>query len=216
MIGFGGDLRMSRRFPVFLAGLCLLFLGNVLDAGVAIVDFESLAVGTRYGMSEGDSPGGPAFDQNGIAVTLENYHNGSFTGFFRAEVQAGGSNMFATRHLYIDNINIGFDFTGVGFPVNQVSVDYHEFGGVDNFSVNGGPVIEYPSLTDLPTMVVSGVTAAVDADSIVLSGPIARFQIGGQELVIDNIVAVPEPVSLTLLGIGLIALRGMRQLKSGH
>ena len=205
---------MFRRWPICLSGLFLVHFGEALNAGVALVDFESFAVGSSYGSGDGHAPGDPAFDQDGIAVTVENYHNGAFTGFFGAEVQAGGSNSFASKHLYVDNINLRFDFTGVGFPVNQVSIDYHEFGGVDNFSVNGGPVIEYPALTDLPAMIASGVTATVGADSIVLSGSVSELQIGGQELAIDNILAVPEPMSVALLGIGVVALRGMRGRKS--
>ncbi|MDO8629321.1 MAG: PEP-CTERM sorting domain-containing protein, partial [Phycisphaerales bacterium] len=60
--------------------------------------------------------------------------------------------------------------------------------------------------------IAPGVTASADSDSITLSGSVSRFLIGGQELAIDNIIAVPEPTCLALLGIGgLVLLRRVRR-----
>ena len=61
-------------------------------------------------------------------------------------------------------------------------------------------------MTDLPANVAPGVSALVTGDMITLTGVVNRFQIGGQELAIDTIVAVPEPATLGLLGLGAATL----------
>lgn len=203
------------RFDVVRPALAAVLIGCAVSLGAsAEVDFESLPVGVRFGGSDGNFAGQiiPSLGQDGVQVSVENFRTDSFTGFFLAEVHGGGTDLFATKHMYLDNISLGFDLTGVGFPVNQLTIDYHEFGGVDNFSVNGGPVIELPALTSLPVNIAPGVTASADSDSITLSGSVSRFLIGGQELVIDNIIATPEPTCFALLGVGGLALlRRVRQ-----
>ncbi len=203
---------MSSFRPVAL--VLALMVVNCSLARAAQVDFETLATGTPFGDSFGYLPGQIAFTQDGIVVTVETFRTGSFTALHLAQVQDGGLNSFATRHMSLDNINLGFDVSNLGFPVNRVTIEYHEFGGADNFSVNGGALIELPALTSLPINVGSGVTAAVDSSSITLNGAISRFVIGGQELAIDNIIAVPEPATLALLlGGGISLLR--RTKRSG-
>jgi hypothetical protein len=118
---------------------------------------------------------------------------------------------FPTTPVSMNNIAFEFDFAGLAFDVNSVSLDYMEFGGVSNFAVNGGTPFQITEFTDLPSNVAPGVTALVDEDMIVLLGDIDSFLIGGQELGIDNIVAVPEPLALTLLAMGAGALLGYRR-----
>lgn len=203
------------RFGVVRSALAAVLIGCAASLGAsAEVDFNSLSVGSAFGAGAGNSPGQiiPSLGQAGINVSVENFRAGSYTNLFLAVVHDTGSDMFPTRHMYLDNISLGFDLTGVGFPVNQLTVDYHEFGGVDNFSVNGGAVIELPALTSLPVNIAPGVTASADSDSITLSGSVSRFLIGGQELAIDNIIATPEPTCLALLGVGgLVLLRRVRK-----
>ncbi len=165
------------------------------------VTFETLAIGQTYGNGV-QSPGEVIFSQDGIHVSVETFRTGTFEDLNLAEINGPGTDLFATRHASFDNINFGFDLTGVA-PINDVTIDYHEFGGVNNFSVNGGPLLELPAMTSMPANVAPGVTASVDGDSIHLSGLVSRFVIGGQELAIDNIVAVPEPTCLAILAAGL-------------
>ena len=215
--GIEGKEAMFRAIAVRTALICALTVCSASFGAIARVNFESpsLIVGTGFGSSAGNSAGQviPSLgldgtQPSGIQVSLESFHFGSFTGLYRAEVHAPGTDFMATKHMYLDNINLGFNFAGVGFPVNQVTIDYREFGGVDNFSVNGGPLIELPAMTNLSPNVAPGVIASVGSDSITLIGPVSRFVIGGQELAVDNIVAVPEPTCLALLGVGGFALIG--------
>lgn len=190
----------------FRAGQRICLMAAVLSVSAvgveaAQVNFETLAVGQTFG-SGSHSPGQFLFSQDGINVTGQTYQTGLFSDFNLATIHGPGTDLFATNHVWFDNINFGFDLSGIG-PINSVSIEYHEFGGVNNFSVNGGAILELPAMTSMPINVAPGVTATVDSDSIQLSGIVTTFLIGGQELAVDNIVAVPEPTCLALLVAGL-------------
>jgi hypothetical protein len=180
---------------------------GVFGAGATLcastVDFDTspnLPVGTRYGTSEGTVSGTTVFTTaDGISMSVENFQLGNFTGFFRAEIEGPNQFVFPTNYLSLDNINVKFDFTNLSFPVSKVTLDYAEFGGGDNFAVNGGSLLQISPLTSLPMNIAPGVTATVTDSTITLNGAISSFLIGGQELNIDNIVAVPEPGTLLLL-----------------
>jgi len=168
----------------------------------ATVRFESVPVGTKYGAGfEQVIP-----SEDGIDMSVEPFLFNQFTGFFWAEV-VGPAN---DHKLAIDNINISIDLTNVGFNVTSLTLEYVERGGNDNFAVNGGSILQLAELAELPVNVAPGVTALVDGGFITLTGDIDSVLIGGQELTVDNIVAVPEPTSLLLLGAGgALASRGL-------
>lgn len=182
----------------FRAALVLVFSTCVTNA--AQVSFETLVTGQTFGGGS-HSPGQLLFTEDGINVTGQTYQTGVFSDFNVATIRAPGTDLFATKHVFFDNINFGFDLSGVG-PINSVMIEYHEFGGVNNFSVNGNSILELPAMTSMPMNVAPGVMAMVDEDSIHLTGSITSFLIGGQELAIDNVVAVPEPACLALLVAG--------------
>ena len=173
-----------------------------------IMDFQSVPVGTKYGGDVGNVAGQVVLTQDGITMSVEQFHLNQFTGFFQAEV-TGPSN---DHQLAIDNISVLFDLANVGFNVTSLTLEYVELGGNDNFAVNGGSILQLAELTDIPSNVAPGVTALVDAGLIALTGKIDSVLIGGQELTIDSIVAVPEPTALVLLGTGgVLALRRLRR-----
>ena len=192
---------------VGLAALCWM---SPISLAVT-VEFESVPVGTKYGDDFGNVPGQVVLTepaQNGIDMSVEQFFFQQFTGFFQAEV-VGPANDHA---LAIDNISVLFDLTNVGFNVTSLTLEYLELGGNDNFAVNGGSILQLADLTDIPANVAPGVTALVDGGLITLTGKIDTVLIGGQELTVDTIVAVPEPTSLVLLGAGgVLALRRLRR-----
>ena len=169
------------------------------------MDFESVPSGTAYGGAFGQTPGDVVLSQDGIAMSVEDFFLGTFTGFIKAEVGGLYDDFFPTTPLSMDNIAARFDFADVGFDVTVVTLEYQEFGGADNFAVNDFTLYELGSLNDLPVAVAPGITASVVDGVITLTGPVDSFQIGGQELAIDNVAAIPEPASILLLGLGAAA-----------
>lgn len=171
------------------------------------MDFQSVALGAKYGGDFGNHPGQvlDEFTEDGIQMSVEQFFLPQFTGFFQAEV-VGPAN---DHQLAIDNINVLFDLTNVGFNVTSLTLEYVELGGEDNFAVNGGSIHQLARFTEIDhTNVAPGVTALVDGGLITLTGKIDSVLIGGQELTVDSIVAVPEPTSMILLAVGgLLALR---------
>lgn len=183
----------------------------------SVVDFQlpSVSPGTVYGASAPvpDSPGDVVLTQAGIRMSVEEFFIGSFVGFFRAEVGGTYDDAFPTTPLELDNISVRFDFARLGFDVTSVTLDYREFGGSDNFAVNGSALINLGSLVELPSepgALAEGITATVvEQQTITLEADIGytidHFLIGGQELTIDNVAAVPEPTTLLLLTLGALA-----------
>ena len=192
---------------VGIAALCWMSPNGM----AATMDFQSVALGTKYGGDFGNFPGQVVLTepaQNGIDMSVEQFFFQQFIGFFQAEV-VGSSN---DHQLAIDNISVLFDLTNVGFNVTSLTLEYVELGGNDNFAVNGGSILQLAELTDIPANVAPGVTALVDGGLITLTGKIDSVLIGGQELTVDTIVAVPEPTSLVLLAVGgVLALRCLRR-----
>ena len=174
----------------------------------ATMEFESVPVGTKYGGDFGNVPGQVVLTENGIKMSVEQFFFQQFTGFFQAEVTGPAND----HELALDNINVLFDLTALPFNVSSLTLQYSELGGEDNFAVNGGSILQLPNITNIPVNVAPGVTALVDGGRITLTGGIDRVLIGGQELSVDTVVAVPEPTSLLLLGTGgAILLRRLRR-----
>ena len=172
-----------------LAVLALTVLFPVCAvAQTATMDFEVIALGTHWGGPHGQSPGDWTASQDGINMYVEEFFVGQFVGFNHAVVGGKFTGYFPTTPLELNNISARFEFGGVGFPVNEVTIDYREFGGADNLRVNHDTLLTIDSLTALPTDVATGVQAFIDPDQqIRLVGPISSVQIGGQELAIDNV-----------------------------
>lgn len=187
----------------------------VAQGRAATIDFETVAIGTMYGGPVGDAIGLPVLDQDGIFMSLAEFLYDGETHFGDATIGGRYAALFETTPLELDHINVEFNFSHIGFLPTLVTIEYIHFGGPSNFSVNGQEIRELTFLSDLPVDVAPGVTAIVSDTMIELIGPIKSFVIGGQELSIDNITAIPEPSVLALLMAGtLLALRRSRRRKA--
>jgi hypothetical protein len=93
-------------------------------------------------------------------------------------------------------VSIGFAAT-MDFEGPQPRTIFgEEFGGSNDFAVNDWELFQIIPLTDLPEEVAPGVTASVEDGVITpaaLDGNIDNVLIGGQQLAVDNIAALPEP-----------------------
>ncbi len=204
-------MRHMALHSKWLLALCAVLTCGYVEA--ATIDFDNLSVGTFYGENVPNFEGQEVLFENGIGMSVERFNFGSFTDFFEASVIGPNAAAFPTNSLSLNQINVEFDFTQLGFTPNLVSIDFRDLGGAHNFSVNGGPAIELASLADIPAIPSIGVTAVVSNNQIILSGQIDSFLIGGQETIIDNLSVVPEPASLLLLAAGSCAIIRRRYSK---
>lgn len=212
---------MSHHLTL-LAALTLLasLMGpsHAAYAGLVQIDFENppFLPGTQYGSLAGDVPGDQVFSIDSIDVTVENFTIGAFTGFHVADItMVGTPAQIPTQSLGINNISMQFDLTGLSVPIGRATFEYWDFGGDINFQINNTGVQEH----NLLSLVVAPPGFAVNVTETVVASPphrfgtveviaaaghsIDRLTVGGQELFIDNVHAIPEPSSalfLLLLG----------------
>jgi len=202
-----------------LSGACLrLALACVAVACAtsrgATVDFESVRPGTQWGVESGQQPGDTALSEADIMMSLETFQFGpSQTAFFRAEVpdnQGRFAQAFPTQELTLDGIDVLFDFSMLRFDVDFVTLEFIDFGGTSNVSVNGAPIFILDPLSSIPSAVAPGVSASVIGGTrlafVATGTTIDSLLIGGQELVIDNVTAIPEPATFLLLLAGAACL----------
>ncbi len=193
-------------------GVCLAgFLAAVaMPCEGAVVDFESLPPGMKFGGDFGDSSGDTVLTQDGIRMVIRDFLVPGFVGFGKAEVGGQYADQFDTTPLELRSISAQFDFSDLSSDVTNVSLDFIDFGGRVNFGVNSETIIQVDDLSDVPSSISNGIFVTVADGRLTLTTDelhqIQRFTIGGQELVIDNVAAVPEPSSVALLLAGCVAL----------
>jgi hypothetical protein len=182
--------------------------------GEAVVEFEGLPLGTVYG-----APAAPphmpeelVYNEAGIRMSVETFYSTQvLTDFSDARVVTADLGRGPSNALALNSIGVRFDFVELGFPVGQVTIDIFDHGGTSNFAVNGGGLQILDALTDLQADVAPGVLASFNGSTVTVTGvtaDITDLQIGGQELVIDHIAAVPDPATgLLLLGGAFVFVR---------
>ena len=205
---------MRRKGLSLLAGLVLACAGAA--AGQTVVDFESLVVGTQFGNGFGQSPGDLIFTEGGVAVSIDNFTQGTFTGFNFVTIGGFTDPSFATTPATINNVRLVFDPPSIdGGDVTGASFEYLDFGGTENLVVNGvaaelsafsGAPLTLGGVNVVVNTVPSPILGVNEAGTVVLDGVINTLEIGGQELGIDNVRFVPEPAAAVLLATGVLAI----------
>ena len=196
--------------PLVIAAL-MCSGADVRDAIGAIMTFDSLPLGTLFGAAAGDQPSDVVYEEDGIEMSVEQILVEGVAGFVQAEVGGRYEEFFSSRPLDLNNISVRLNFRNLGFEVNQVSLEFVELGPLNNFSVNDAALFELASLEFMPADIAPGVTAVVANGVITLSGRVDEMLIGGQELAIDNILAIPDPTTWLLFAVGSCALLGRRR-----
>ena len=100
------------------------------------------------------------------------------------------------RSLRVNNVNLNFQHN---FPATQIKLKFADLGGNSNIKVNG-EFRNLSHLVDINGEVLGGVNITVNADqtgsnwvgSIILTGEITGFSIGGQEFYIDDYCYLAE------------------------
>ncbi|MFV9677942.1 MAG: CARDB domain-containing protein [Methanosarcinales archaeon] len=171
-----------------------------ISHGMACVDFgPPPTVGTQYGSPAGNVPGDVVLlVPNGIQMSVYDFRwTGGGGTFNKARIEMPPHPFGTGQTINTNNINLEFDFTGIGFPVSKVEFQYLDLGGFENFSINGQPVPVYAGeLSGVPSP-IAGVNVTVTSvpvpggkiGTVVLTGSVHNLRIGGQEFWIDNVCA---------------------------
>lgn len=175
-----------------------LLLGMSMAAANTTYDFEDLGFGTTYYPTDIIHTGGADFLCSDFQWSNTIWTNGG-----RATVDnqqlAGGSGL----DLNLNNINVGTVFSS---PMTEVSLLLGDYGGNCNLEVNGD-FINFGYFDDIHGTTLGGCSISVvnggynEQGGVTISGSIDSFKVGGQEFWIDEITCVPEPTTMTLLGL---------------
>lgn len=174
-------------------------LAAALPAPVC-VRFNVPALGAVFGAPVGTPIGAVVFVENAIPVSAQRFLQvtGAWSyNSMRIENAPGVFALAAGKTDHTNNINAGFDFTGVGFPVNKVTFHWLNLGGYENLSVNGSPI--FVGQLSAPPAFLGGAAVGTVWGAVVggkqgtttLTGPITKILVGGQEEWLDDICAYP-------------------------
>lgn len=173
--------------------------------GANCVYFNVPPLGAVFGAPVGNPPGSVVWVENGIPVSVDKFlwSTGVWTySQLTIEPAAAAYTLAAGKVGHTNNINTGYDFTGLGFPVTFVKFHAEHLGGDDNLSINGsfppvvGPLPAHPPVIAGINIasVWFGVPGGVQG-TVTLTGsaanPIKKLVVGGQELWLDTVCAYP-------------------------
>ncbi len=180
-----------------LAGLLMICLGLAVNALADNVTFDFEPLGTMYGNPVGDVPGDFMFTDYGTDLYITDFINGGtpYFNFARIDGPFTGPSIFFGNNQILNTNNVGviFAFSSPG----DVEFDYLLLGGPVNLQVNGaGVVLEAPDLPYLAGVVAPGVSMTVTTTPVsggvighvVLTGPVDKLRLGGQEFYLDDVV----------------------------
>ncbi len=186
----------KRRILFVLALIFTQFLH-----GQNCVEFTNLPTG-NYGVTNGYPFGTPFHSESGASLGLAPFHYNDGSVRNNVSISAG---TFFWSGAFIDGqgqvirlleSSVDIDFTENFAVADNVSFGFLDWEGDINLSINGEPVINARSFSQLPSQIATYVTMTVNdspagADgrkgTVSFSGPIYSMTIGGFELGIDNI-----------------------------
>ena len=167
------------------------------------VYFDPPLFADSVGGPHGQVPGDLWFTENAIPVSLHAFHHPAPDppSFGEAFVRpafvapAFGAGQIARTN----NINLGFDFSGLTFVPSSVTFDWRDYGGHENLKVNGSGIF-IGELTAAPSPIGGATVGHVwfwggggsfKQGTTTLTGPVTYLRVGGQEFFLDNVCANP-------------------------
>ena len=178
-------------------------------------DFEDVAPASSF-------PAGAAVVSQGVNITITDLVTTSFTTSGAASVFGPASDETGapgtpSNELQPNNVTANFAFDAT---YSLLSFDFAEFGGVNTFEINGdkrefGNMAAFfataPTIGGVTFSVVSAPVAGGDRGTVTGVGAFNAVSIGGQELFLDNIRAVPSPGGVAALALGGLAAARRRR-----
>jgi hypothetical protein len=193
----GATLASVRLFGRSLGATTTTTTGSTTTTLIpddACVDFEDLASGASFGTGEVFITGGVDVEVSSFEFSDETVFNGGEVGV--TEGYAGGTG----NELFTGSTLLRFGFPSA--PLEGLSVDFGAHGGNLNIEVNGD-FRNFGSFDEIDRTIIGGVLVSVfysesgSVGSLVLTGIIHEFAIGGQEFAIDNLCPLgPSPAIL--------------------
>jgi hypothetical protein len=192
----------NTKLAVLLTVLLLGLLSSPSQAQPACIAFEPppFPLGTTYGAPVGQVSGDLVFVASGISGYVYKFilTNGN-PAFNRAFIDFAPVAFSPGQSLRTNNINLLFDFTGLGFTATKVTLSYLDLGGNENLAVNSsgiyvGEITSAPaglggaSVTVTSTPVPPPISGK--RGTVTVKGPVVKsLLIGGQEFWIDSVCA---------------------------
>lgn len=185
----------SAALAVLTLGGCHIFDhdddGQQPPTGGLCVDFEDPAAGTTYTV-------GQSFQDNGITVSVLPFQwaNGTMTSGGSANIDTNNYALGTGNAGRPNNTNFGFGFG----RVNGVTLKLGELGGNNNIKINSD-FRNFANFADIDGQTIGGATVDFTATSapgahnyygtLSITGVVEVFEIGGQELWVDDVCAQP-------------------------
>lgn len=161
------------------------------EAVAECIEFENLTLGDQFGDGI-NTVGEVIYMEDDVPVSVEYFDWPSGGTFGTATVDFSFDGFGFGKIMGLNNINLGFDFTQLGFPVHEVTFEFADLGGFENLSVNGSPMYvgELKLAPDPPGVVLTVTTSPMPGGEkglATLEGNIERLVTGGQEFWLDNV-----------------------------
>ncbi len=215
----------TNRWSHLIIAVVAAFCGRIGSAQENILlDFEDVPAGSRFFHPLHPAGGGPGtFQTAGVTVYLADYYSAVCTtapdtrtcaaqcastcpwreGIARVEptgiVGAGGN------EILLSSVNLELVFA----RAEVIELRYAELGGDVNIEVNGG-FRNARDMLDLDQQIVGGYRIAVGPDVVILTPDtepfVTSFAIGGQELILDDVIL--ENASVAPPSSGYLFIRG--------
>jgi hypothetical protein len=186
----GGIFMKRKILKISILLLILLSLTGcfIIPNLIAYVNFEAFAVGSTYTV-------GTSISEFGTTMVFQDYwwypatpYSGGY-----GEIKNLGEAGHIGKDMWLNNINLNFGFV---YPRSEISLNFGYYGGSINLYVNDAP--PYPPIIVGDPMNLSGSYGSFNVNvvnlgsnkyKLVITGTINSFAIGGQEFVIDHVVA---------------------------
>lgn len=189
---------MKKKMLLILAMLGLsLFLQS---ASAVVINFDDQTLGASFAVGE-------SFVATGVQINVTAFQP---TSGGLASIQANGDAGSTGNEVWLNNANLEFVTNFGGCPSCGISLLFGNYGSNVSLGINGN-ILSEANFIDFHGANIDGALIYVVQTNnmgalLTVSGEINTFTIGGQSMALDTVLAcessIPEPATLTLLGLG--------------
>ena len=212
--GMKSTVRLYGEVNTLLIGGQEFFLDNIKihTGGGTIfkncVNFESEPYDSWYGgPPHPHNPGDLIFIENDIPVVLHDFFWDPVSSTFNnCNIDSAIHFGFGSGQImFVNNINLVFDFTLCGVKRNWVQLEFADFGGMENLEINGHhfyigelSIAMGNPAPDVSWYISRDWSGGFLKASVLIFGNVSHLVIGGQEFALDNICAYyTQPVGIS-------------------